>query len=59
MFRRRIESICNCGAHVFPVRMRFGGKQFRNGDLVYVMYCPVSGINRGYIYVRGVPRRVF
>lgn len=59
MFRPRIRTICNCSAHLFPVRMRFGGTRNRYGRLVYVMYCPVSGLERIYIYTRfGRIRRV-
>jgi len=52
MYRPRIQSVCNCSAHLFPVRMRYAGQQWRNGRLVHVLYCPVSGVERYYIYQR-------
>lgn len=45
----RIHTICNCSAHMFPVSMRYGGRRWWNGRLAYVMYCPVSHIERIYI----------
>ena len=62
MYKRHIHAVCNCSAHLFPVRMRYGGRRwwsdYRWGThLAYVMYCPVSHVERIYIYVRGRLRR--
>jgi hypothetical protein len=51
MFRPRIHTVCNCRAHPFPLAMRYAGQQVRGGRWVHVMYCPVSGMERHYIYV--------
>lgn len=53
MFRPHIHSVCNCSAHLFPVRMHYIGEQVRRGRWVHVMICPISGIERHYIYLRG------
>lgn len=58
MFRKRIYSICNCSAHLFPVHMRFRGTRIWYGQVVYVMYCPISGLERCYIYRGNRIRRV-
>lgn len=58
MFRQHIHSVCNSGLHPFPVTMRFLGTRIRYGRLVYVMYCPVCGNERFYIYHGIWPRRV-
>ncbi len=50
MYRRRIHSICNCSAHLFPVQMRYAGYRRRYGHWVHVMVCPVSGRERYYRY---------
>lgn len=50
MLRRKIHSVCSCAAHLFPVRMRYGGKRWLRGNVVHVMYCPVSGRERYYVY---------
>lgn len=52
-YRNRIHSVCNCYAHPYPIRMHYAGQQIRRGRLVHVMYCPVSGIERHYIYLLG------
>lgn len=55
-YRPRIHTICNCSAHVFPIRMRYVGQHFRRGRRVHVMACPVSGIERHYIRGRAIKR---
>jgi len=50
--RRRIEAVCNCHAHPFPLRMAYGGRKWWDGLQVHVMYCPVSGVERYYVYDR-------
>lgn len=50
MGRRHIHTVCNCRAHLFPVPMRYGGQRWWYGRRVHVMYCPVSGIERYYVY---------
>jgi len=50
-FRRHIHSTCyNSAVHIFPVTMRFGGRQFLYGRLVYVMYCPVCSCQHCFEY---------
>lgn len=58
MFRPHIHSVCNCSAHLFPVRMRYAGQRVRLGRWVHVMYCPVSGFERYYVYIGRRIRRV-
>jgi len=59
MFRRHIRSICNRGGHPFPVNMVYGGTRYWNGLQVHVMYCPVCGLRRHYVYTQfGRIRRV-
>jgi len=53
MFKPRIHSICNCGVHLFPVRMRYRGERRRGGWWVHVMRCPVCGREKHYVYLRG------
>lgn len=50
MFRRRIHSTCNRVVHPFPISMRYGGSRFWRGMRVHVMYCPVCGRQRYYVY---------
>ncbi len=58
MYRRHIHSVCNCSAHLFPVPMQYGGRRWWNGRLAYVMYCPISHIERIYINIGHRLRRV-
>jgi hypothetical protein len=45
--------------HAFPVEMRYGGRQWRFGREVHVMYCPVCGAEKYFIYTAfGAIRRV-
>lgn len=57
--RPYIQTICRCSSHVFPLPMSFAGRQVRFSRLVYVMFCPVSGIERHYIIRYGRIIRVY
>ena len=60
MFRKKIRSICdNPRRHPFPVHMRYSGTGWWGSRRVHVMYCPVCGQQRYYIYTfTGRIRRV-
>jgi hypothetical protein len=57
--RPYIHTICRCSTHAIPLPMHFAGRHIRFGRRVYVMFCPVSGIERHYIYRYGRIIRVY
>ena len=54
MYRKKIHSVCNnWTVHPFPVARKYDGIQWRNGQRVHVLYCPVCGSERCYVYAHG------